>query len=210
MSDNLDYLSKGAIATQVAGVVKNDLVKREQFKSDPHQTIKEISGINNLSVGDLGGILDILLAGSNDGGGLLGDIVGSLLSGKSTENGGQNVIGALIEQVVGKSNSNDLITTVIAALLNNVVSGGEKNTKKTTAKKTTAKKSTSSKSTSSKTTTSKSTGTKKSTTKKTTSSKKKAAEPDLLGSIIDILDGDDDGNNNGFDITDLITSLLGK
>jgi len=196
--------------TDVAAKVAKALISNpdllDHFKGNPYESVVNISGVDNISMNDMGSILDVLLAGSDKGGGLLGSVVGSLLKGSKTSSGQPNIVGELIKQVVGKTDSSELITSLLVTLLTTVISNqlsGNKNQPAATKKSTTTTKKAS-------TDTKKSTSTKKTDTtaaKKTTTTKpktnsKKSAEPDLMGGLKDVLD------NSGIDISELITTLL--
>jgi len=200
-------LNTSDIATKVAKVLISNPDLLDHFKGNPYASVENISGVNGISIGDMGGILDVLLAGSNEGGGLLGDVAGTLLKGNKTKSGSPNVVGELIKQVVGKNDSKDLMTTLLITLLTTVITGQLSNSKDkpSTTKKssTTTKKASGDTKKSSSTKKTEGTTTKKTTTTKPkTSSKKKEAEPDLLGGLKDVLD------SSGIDISELITNLL--
>gem|GEM_PF-1290554 len=168
-------------AGEVAGVVAQALQKNpglvERFKSHPHETIENVSGINGLSATDIGSILNTLLSGSNEGGGMLSGILGILIDGSKTKSGDRNIVGDLIKQVVGGNDSQDKMGTIIASLLLQTIGGGSSTQKETEVKpaaKTTSKSTAkpAAKSTS-KATTSKTTAAKPAakTTSKTTTAK---------------------------------------
>ncbi|MCL1797360.1 MAG: hypothetical protein FWG24_03495 [Eggerthellaceae bacterium] len=167
---------------EIAGVVAQALQKNpdlvERFKSHPHETIEGVSGVNGLSATDMGGILNTMLSGSNEGGGMLASILSSLLGGSKTASGEHNIVGDLIKQVMGGGDSQDIIGSVIGSLL----SGGSSAQREAAQP---APKSSSS-----------------SSSKPKASSKKEEPADDLLGTIGGALGG------GGIDIGDLVGTLL--
>ena len=217
MSKKIDV---NAIATDVAKSLLTNPKLLDKFMGAPHESVTEISGVSGLSAIDMGSILSTMLAGSNEGKGMLGDLAGTLLGTKKTNSGAPNLVGTLISQVVGKKDSNDLITMLVSVSLSNVLSGNKQpetkkkttttkvEPKKTTTKNDEAKKTTAKKAEPKATTTKKAEPKSTTTTKapaKTTTTKKttKQAEPDLLSTLVDVL------GNSDIDISDLLGNLLG-
>ena len=197
------------IAAQVAKKLISNPDLLEQFKGNPYGSVEEISGVDAISVGDMGTILDVLLAGSDKGGGLLGEVAGTLVKGKTTKLGSPNIAGELVKQVVGQKDSSDILVTLITAFLTSAITNKLSENENAAPKKSStlaAKKSSST--AAKKTTTTKKTessSSKKSTTAKPKSSStasKKKTESSVLADIVDTLD------KNGVDISELITSLL--
>ena len=207
-----------ALAQKVSDVLHDKPELLDRFMSHPQDSITKITGNNNLSASDMGGILDLLLSGSNKDSGLLGDIVGALIKSKTTNSGERNVVGELIGKVIGNDNSKDIITAVLGSLLGQSGSkdAASSSTTKSTSTKTTGTKTTGTKTTGTKTTGTKTTGTKttgtkttgtKSTSTKSTSAKSSTQEKSE-GGLLDVIGGVLDSNNDGSFIDDIIGSIL--
>ena len=162
-------------AEKISQTLQKSPSKLEFFKSHPEESIKEISGIKGMTKKDVTSILDVLLKNSGDGGGLLGNVLGTLIDGKKTKSGEKNVVGELIKQVAGSKDSQVLIGSLLSQILGQGAAETTSSSKKTsTAKKSTGSNATTKKSTTA-STTSKSTGT-GSTAKKPTSSSSAASK----------------------------------
>lgn len=183
------------VAAKVAEVLLKNPNMIEDFKGRPHQSIEKISGMDNLSAGDMGSILSVLLSGADEGGGLLGSLTDVLTSGKKTEKGEQNVVGELIKKVIGTEGSSEIISTLVTVLVSNAVKNMVSDDKSTPKKSSTAK-------TGSGTTKKTTTTTKKTTTTKPKTTSKKNNAGDIIGDIGDILD------SSGIDVSELIGTLL--
>ena len=151
------------VAAKIAQTLQKSPTKLEFFKSHPEESIKEESGIKGITKKDTNSILDVLLKNSGDGGGLLGNVLGSLLDGKKTKTGEKNVVGELIKQFAGSKDSQVLIGSLLSQVLGQgAAETPTKTTKKSTGTSSTAKKSTTA-STAKKSTGSSSTATKSAT-----------------------------------------------
>ena len=195
-------INANVVAAQVAEALLDNPNMVEDFKGRPYRSIEKISGMDNLSAGDMGGILDVLLSGANEGGGMLGSLTDVLTSGKKTEKGEQNVVGELIKKVVGTEGSSEIIGSIVSVLITNAVKNMVDNDDSPKKSSSTTKKSTSNTSTTKKSTTNKSTSTGRSTTTKPKTSSKKGDVGDIIGGIGELLD------DSGIDVSELIGTLL--
>lgn len=187
-------------ANEVAGKVSKALISNpsllDRFKSHPHESIENISGVSGLSAKETGSILSILLSGSDKGGGMLGSLADSLLSGKETKSGDKNLVGELISKAVGKKDSSDLMSTAISVILGQAAGSSSKpssTSSKPSSSKPSSSKPSSSKPSSSKPSSSKPSSSKTSSSKTSSKNSQNDSSSDLLGTLSNILGSLSDG-----------------